>query len=202
MSNRLSEWFLGNAWMYNWIRPFVLGGFDFSEAYQWLDTNPSDVIVDVGCGFGEALRYLPSFQAYHGFDTSERAIGHFRQKHGGDSRIHLHQGEMTWENLQRIKPTKVLLMGILHHLDRSQALQLLGWMRSQPTLQRIVTQDPLYQSGKWINNLLCWLDRGRYVLDQAGYEQLVRDSGLEIQHRIHCSSGNRLAHYLCLGLST
>ena len=201
MSNRLREWILGNAWIYNWIRPLLLGGFDFSEGYNWLDTRPTDIVVDVGCGFGEALRYLPSFQAYHGFDTSERAINHFKKQHGNDPRITLYQRELNLEDLERIRPTKVLLMGILHHLDRDQAMRLLGWIGAQPGLQKIITQDPVYQNGKWINNLLCWLDRGRYVLDQAGYEQLVRDSRLEIRHRIHCSSGNRLAHYLCLGLS-
>jgi SAM-dependent methyltransferase len=201
MLHRLQEWFLGHAWIYNWIRPAVLGGFDFSECYHWLEATPNDVIVDVGCGFGESLRYLPAFRSYHGFDTSSRAIQHFRNHHGGDPRIVLYERELTAADLDQIRPTKVLLMGILHHLRRDQAEQLLGWFSGRPHLEKIVTQDPVYRRGQWINNLLCWLDRGKFVLDQAGYEQRVTAAGLTIQHRIHCSSGNRLAHYLCLGLS-
>ena len=37
--------------------------------YESLEAEASDVIVDVGCGTGDALRYLPSFKSYHGFDV-------------------------------------------------------------------------------------------------------------------------------------
>jgi hypothetical protein len=36
---------MGSAWMYDCIRPWALGGFDFSEAYAWLKAQDEDVIL-------------------------------------------------------------------------------------------------------------------------------------------------------------
>lgn len=200
MVRQVKEWLLGNYWLYNWIRPLVLGGFDFSRCYQWLEVGPEDVVVDIGCGFGQSLTQLGAFQAYHGFDIDARAIQHCRQKFDGDGRITLYQRNLTQQDLESIRPTKVLMMGLLHHLTPEQALQLLGWLSQLPGLRKSVTQDPVYLPGKWINNLIGRLDRGRFVQDQQGYERLVELAGLSIQQRIHCASGTGWAHYFCLGL--
>ena len=201
MLHQVKEWLLGNFWLYNWIRPFLLGGFDFSKCYDWLDVGPEDVVVDIGCGFGQSLTHLSAFKAYHGFDIDARAIQHCRQKFAKDGRISLYQRDLTQQDLDRIRPTKVLMMGLLHHLRPDQALQLLGWLSQQPGLRKSVTQDPVYLPGQWINNLIARLDRGRFVQDQMGYEKFMELSGLTIRHRIHCASGSGLTHYFCLGLA-
>ena len=58
---------LGHPFVYNHIRPFVVGGVDWSPLYNNLEAGPEDVILDVGCGTGIAHDYLPGFAAYHGY---------------------------------------------------------------------------------------------------------------------------------------
>src|SRR3954470_15225895 len=69
---------LGIPFVYDRVRPFVVGGIDMSPLFRNLQARRDDVILDVGCGTGMALDYLDGFAAYHGFDTDEVAIGFAR----------------------------------------------------------------------------------------------------------------------------
>jgi SAM-dependent methyltransferase len=197
----LLEWFFGNRFIYTFLRPLSLGGFDFSAVYRFLDVNSDDVVLDIGCGFGYSLEHLSEFRAYYGFDTSQRAIDALRQRFGHDPRVQAFQRVARREDFQQLKPTKVLLMGLLHHLSPVEAESLLFDLGQTESVQRVGSEDPVYRPGRWINNLLCFLDRGRYVRTREGYLDLVDRSGWQVEREMPCTSGNGLADYLCLGLS-
>ena len=47
---KLYQRILGDPFVYDRIRPLVVGGSDWSPLYRNLAVEPSDVILDVGCG--------------------------------------------------------------------------------------------------------------------------------------------------------
>jgi len=196
----LREAVFGQGWIYNWLRPLTLGGFDFSAAYEWLECGPEDVVLDIGCGFGYSLPRLGKFGAYYGFDTSKRAIAALQKNYGSDPRIQVEARECRADDVAAIRPTKVILFGILHHLSDAQAAEILGWLAALPTPPSVVTEDPVYRKGYWLNNLLCWLDRGRFVRHQEAYLQMVQGAGWRANWQHLCRSGNGWAHYLLMGL--
>lgn len=192
----MSAWskFLGIPWVYDRLRPLVVGGFDLSTVFGWLETSPSDVVLDVGCGTGFALDHLTQYNEYHGFDPDERAIEKARNTHPRPS-THLNARLMTEADVQTLRPTKVLLLGLLHHLSDQEVSELLRTLKLSGTVQRVVTWDPVYRPGKHVNNILGRLDRGRYVRFQEGYVQLVKSAGWDIIRELSFSSGNGMALY-------
>ena len=53
-----SRWYqklLGHPFVYDRLRPWIVGGIDMTAFYESLESETTDVVVDVGCGTGDAL---------------------------------------------------------------------------------------------------------------------------------------------------
>lgn len=185
---------MGSALVYDRLRPMLLGGFDFSEVYGWLESEEDDVIFDVGCGTGQALDYVDSFRAFYGFDVDAKALSHLHRKHPND-RVHTESRSVTPEDVERRTPSKVILMGILHHLSEAEAVRLFEFLRRGGTVQRIITLDPVYRKGRYLNNALGWLDRGRHVRTEQGYRAVIASSPFCVRENAELRSGNGVARY-------
>jgi SAM-dependent methyltransferase len=190
---------LGHPFVYNKIRPLVVG-IDMSPVYKKLEVSNDDILVDVGCGTGDALNYLTGFRAYHGFDTDGTAIAFARERARTQANVHFSDGLLSQDDLTHIQPTRLLMYGLLHHLSDDDAVGLLKMCGATPSIKRIVTQDVVFLSGEFINNVLAKLDRGRHVRTLDGYRQLVQRSGLRMVNeevvQSHPSRG--LAKYLVM----
>jgi SAM-dependent methyltransferase len=186
---------LGHPFVYDRVRPFVVGGIDLSPLYQSLESGPDDVILDVGCGTGIAHEYLKGFRTYHGFDTDPVAIEAATAKTAA-ANVHYDCRLLTPEDVTRIRPTRVILAGILHHLSDDEALALLRMCGSSSSDVRIVTADPTYLPGQWVSNTFAFFDRGRFVRKPPGYKGLAERAGLRIVRdeiiRLHPTKGRVL----------
>jgi len=185
---------MGLGWVYDKARPALLGGFDFSATYGWLETGPEDVIVDVGCGTGHALEHIDQFRSYYGYDPDGGALEVFRRKYPHDN-IHLHARILEPQDVQRIQPTKAIAMGLLHHLSNVEVRMLFETLRSGATVERIITLDPVLVPRRPLNNVLARMDRGRYVRRERQYRTLIEASPFEIARHAHIRSGNGIAKY-------
>lgn len=195
---------LAKPFMYDRVRPWVVGGVDMSPVYERLDAGADDVVLDVGCGTGDALRYLPSFAEYYGFDVDAAAIDRARERAAGRRGVHYEARELTEADVAALEPSLVVLAGLLHHLDDSNAVALLTMLARTPSIRRIVTQDVVYLERERVSNLLARLDRGGYVRGEQGYRDLVARAGLELEDgrivRSHPVSGRALYLILTLAL--
>jgi len=192
----MSAWnkLLGMPWVYDRLRPLAVGGFDLSTVFGWLEASADDVVLDVGCGTGFALEHLSTYKEYHGFDPDERAIEKARSTHSRPN-THLNARLMTPADVESLRPTKVLLLGLMHHLSDDEVRELLRILQIGGTVRRVATWDPVYRPGKYIKNILGRLDRGKHVRYEEGYVQLVKAAGWEIVEQLGFSSGNGMALY-------
>lgn len=193
---------LGHPFVYHHVRPLVVG-IDNTPQYEALDAGADDRILDIGCGGGDALRYLESFETYHGFDTDEVAISFARQRpEAARPNVHFETALVSQATFQDISPTRVMMNGLLHHLDDDTAVELLRMCGATETVERIVTGDPVYLTGEPLNNILARLDRGHFVRRIEGYRDLVARAGLSIVRdevmRSHPTRG--IARYLLMVL--
>jgi SAM-dependent methyltransferase len=135
---------------------------------------PGSVVVDIGCGPGYTTRWLPQSE-YYGFDICEPYIAYARRKFGQAATF---QCELfTTETAAALPPVDVvLMMGLLHHLDDTECLELLRLAKS--TLRpggRVITLDGCYRQGQSpIARYLLDSDRGKYVRKVEGYERLAK----------------------------
>jgi SAM-dependent methyltransferase len=200
---KLLERVLGHPWVYDHVRPLGVGGIDMSSAYELLGCDERSVVLDIGCGTGDALRHIRQFSDYLGLDTDPIALTHARMRHAGRPHVSFERRVCSAEDFSERPVSHVSMVGLLHHLSDPEAAGLLGLLARCTTLVRAVSLDIVYLDGRWYNNLLASLDRGRYCRTGEGYAALARDAGLSVRsQRIARSHPTRgLVDYFILELA-
>jgi SAM-dependent methyltransferase len=179
----LFDRFLGHPFVFEHVRPLAVGGVDMSHAYRRLAPGPDSVVLDVGCGTGDALKHLDRFGSYLGIDTDPRAIAYAAERWKTRPHARFECRLCTVDDVRELAPTHVALIGLLHHLTDSESLELLGMLRQSPRLVRAVTLDIVYLPKRPYNNLMASLDRGRHCRTPEAYAELAVRAGLRIADR-------------------
>ena len=186
MFGALYQSIMGHPLVYNKIRPFFLGGLDLSPFYNQITPDERSVILDVGCGTGNALDYLSTFARYEGFDTDPVAIRSARARPDLPSNVSFEDCYCTKEHVAALNPSHVLLCGVLHHLTDEEAVNIMKMATEQPAFQRLFTLDIVMLPGAShaLSNTLASLDRGKHVRKPEGYRKLIESAGLSIQSEL------------------
>jgi SAM-dependent methyltransferase len=179
---------LGHPFVYDHVRPRVVGGIDMRPLYELLPSAARRVVLDVGCGTGDALRYLDGFESYLGVDTDEVAIEAARKRWADKPNVRFEQRTLRAEDIVDLAPTGVVLSGVLHHLTNAEAEGVLRLAAGSPRLVRVVTSDIVFLPGKLFNNVMAMMDRGRYCRDPDAYASLARRAGLVVESGMTISS--------------
>lgn len=142
-----------------------------------LAINPGDRVLDIGCGTGDILQYLPAGVDYHGFDVSADYIAAARARFGA-------RGSFT---VQAVTPDAadalgrfdvVIAVGVLHHLTDAETDAV--FRAANKVLRpngRAVTMDGAFVAGQNpLARLFLRLDRGRHVRTPEDYLAIARRS--------------------------
>lgn len=189
---------LGHPFVYDQIRPRVVGGIDMRPVYDLLGPSgvsggrdvgdAGRVVLDVGCGTGDALRYLTGYRSYLGVDTDPVAIEAARARYGGRPGVRFECRVLRAEDVFDLSPTGAVLSGVLHHLSNDEAVSVLRMIAGSPSLERIVTQDIVFSPGSFFNNVMAMMDRGRHCRDADAYAELARRAGLVVERGMKIGS--------------
>lgn len=178
----------------------MTGGLPFREwirLYGFDDINQR--IADLGCGPSDILRYLSSEcrpDLYLGIDISERYLDSARRRAaraGMNAEFYTVDLERLPHNrdvqkkliglLEDRKINRVILMGVLHHIDDKSVLATLNLVHQVATVNSLITADVVEIPGHFLNNLYCRLDRGTFIRDEAGYDTLIAKSVWSISRK-------------------
>ncbi len=141
---------------------------------EYIRPKAGDKLLDIGCGPGDILRYLPENVEYTGFDASHQYIEAAQKRYGNRATFICEQVNTT--NLKEPSHFDIVLaIGILHHLDDAEALQL--FKIAHAALKnggRLITMDGVFMEkqspiARWIISK----DRGQNVRTQEGYFELA-----------------------------
>ena len=204
---------LSNPTAYHHVRNMITGGLPFR---QWVElyglTNANERVADLGCGPCDILRYVapdkrPAF--YLGIDISEDYLGAARQRAAAANL----DAEFLAMDLARIpsdadmrrklvdllekhRITRVLLLGVIHHIDDASALTTINLVHQAATVQSLVTQDVIRMPGMWINNRFCSLDRGEHIRTESEYDALAAKSDWPHHRKFWTSPALRFLRYI------
>lgn len=147
--------------------------------------TPDERVLDIGCGPADILTALGPV-AYVGFDPSEAYIEAARQRWGDRGRF-VRADVESFDLRAEAKFAIVIAIGVLHHLDDSQAARLFA--RAAEALSpdgRLVTIDPALSVGQ--SPVARWLilrDRGQDVRDVDGYRRLAEERFGTVRPTVH-----------------
>lgn len=134
-------------------------------------------MLDVGCGPADILRYLPEDVDYVGVDGSERYIGRAKStfRNRGEF-IHVEFEGSGAPDVLDVDPFDVVAsMGVLHHLDDRQAVEMLRWSKSMfGERARFVSFDGCYVEGQSkVARYMLSKDRGEFIRTHEEYVEIA-----------------------------
>lgn len=156
-----------------------LGG---DSARIWMVKNfwepkSGEMIVDIGCGSGNILDYLPPDIEYLGIDISEEYIRSARRRFAGRGTFFLGTAHdfVSQADSYFGSADLVLCNGLLHHLSDSEALEVLELSKRIMKLDgRLVCFEATFLArqtrlSRWILNR----DRGKHIRSEQEWKQLI-----------------------------
>jgi len=178
---------------YHYLRQILTGGIPFRRFVRLCGLDdPSQRIADLGCGPADVLRYVHKdrkAQFYLGVDLSQCYLDAARGKArraGMDAEVVAldlerlpHDAQVREQLLALLdwhRITRVLLLGVLHHIDDEAVTTTLDLTHRASTVQSLVTCDVVRVAGCRLNNFLCDHDCGHHVRDERGYDALAARS--------------------------
>ena len=168
---------LAHPGLYSLFRRLVgRDGTRLVYAREHLRAEPGQRVLDLGCGTGDILQFLPDVR-YLGYDISERYVEHARRRFG-------QRGEFHCAGITEDMPVETssfdlaIAHGVLHHVDDATATSLFRVARRALVPGgRLVTFDGCFVEGQSAAaRLFLSLDRGEHVRELAEYERLARTS--------------------------
>ncbi|MBF0457118.1 MAG: class I SAM-dependent methyltransferase [Nitrospirae bacterium] len=168
---------LNSAHIYDAFTLFVCGREGIVKSY--LHPKEGDSILDIGCGTGIIVQYLPDIVKYRGWDISQEYIQFAKERYRTRPNV-----VFECKDINRINDIQdialydiVVAVGVLHHLKDEEAGRLCEVVAAVIKPEgRFVTADGCYaKEQSMIARYLLSKDRGKYVRDKDGYISLVSD---------------------------
>jgi SAM-dependent methyltransferase len=150
-----------------WLRRF---------AQETIRARPGDRVLDVGCGTGVLLRYLPNV-TYMGIDANAGCIAQAHKEHGDRGRFVC--ADLCNFDVRDFGTADIVVaIGLLHHLDDTLAADILNSVAK--TLRpggRLITADPCFHpSQSALMRFVISKDRGLHVRDFSRYAELLQSA--------------------------
>jgi SAM-dependent methyltransferase len=139
---------------------------------KYIVARPHDKVLDIGCGLGDVVGFLPPVD-YTGFDMSPAYIAAAKERYGDRGRFYCEKVDAA--RCEAGVYDLVLAIGVLHHLDDGEALDLCRLAAHALKVGgRLVTVDCGYlpRQSKMARFIIS-RDRGQNVRTDEGYRQLA-----------------------------
>ncbi len=198
MLSKFIDKFFGIPFFYHYARWLFTLGIRYEPIKTFLDPKPEDSVLDIACGVGTYTKIVDDAK-YLGIDLNEEYIETANKEWKTDKRNFVVQDVLTIDQkYPKNSFNKGMMLGLIHHLPEEDALKLLK-KSSEILTERLVVMDNFYSKWHLINNLVCHLDRGKFVRT-VEHERMILSQYFEIEKERRYYVNSRLAHYVVFQL--
>jgi len=150
-------------------------------AGSFIKPRPGMRVLDVGCGPGSIRPFLGEV-AYTGVDLNEDHIATARER-GRPGDIYRVGDVVTDLSFEAESFDRILLIGILHHIDNDSAKILLRRLAELLVKDgRIIACDGVYlKNQRLAAKLMLDMDAGKNVRTKQGYSELCSEAPLRVE---------------------
>lgn len=170
---------------YRTFQSVVSGNYHQRHLAEHVQPVPGEKVLDIGCGPGDILDYLPAVN-YTGFDVSPEYIESAKKRFGQRGRFWCSDVGLAAIEQERGTFDLVLATGVVHHLDDERAMKLfeLARIALRPG-GRLVTYDGCFVPGQ--SRIARWMlrqDRGKFVRPREEYIRLASVCFSKVEARV------------------
>lgn len=160
----------------------ALGG---DNVGRWLAGNfwklqGGETIVDIGCGSGFILEYMPADVNYYGVDISKNYIDAAEKKYSTRGTFLLGSvGDLLNNgNAPLKKADLVLCNGLLHHVPDDEAIEVLEQAKQflRPKGRLVCLEATFLARQTRLSRRMVSMDRGQYVRSEQQWKDLIAKS--------------------------
>ncbi|MBI2045839.1 MAG: class I SAM-dependent methyltransferase [Parcubacteria group bacterium] len=146
---------------------------------------PDERVLDIGCGTGEFSVFFNP-EMYTGVDIEKKYIDYAKKNYKGTFLA----GDATTLPFKDGSFQKIVIVGVLHHLDDETSGRVLKEMSRvlAPNGELLIMEDVNRSDNNVITRLLHRLDNGEFIRDKEGYEKLLSERFL-VKRTFNMQSG-------------
>ncbi len=144
----------------------------FILAKGYIKAREKDVLLDIGCGTADIIKFLPKIK-YFGFDMNSKYIEYARSVYGKKG-VFICK-DVNKYSIENNKYNIIIAIGILHHLNNQEAQKLFDLSKyALKKNGKLITVDGCYANdqSKLVHFLLS-IDRGKFVRTKKAYLKLA-----------------------------
>ena len=166
---------LNRPWGYTFLMIASRAGAGRREFFKrHADIPAGSRVLEIGCGHGKNIEYMPEGVEYTGCDPNPEYIQHAQDRYSTQGRfLCLSAEDFAQHRLGEFDI--VLVVSVLHHLDDTQVLALAAGARAALRAGgRLLVWEPCWTPSQgWVDRIMLSLDRGRFVRTADGYSVLL-----------------------------
>jgi ubiquinone/menaquinone biosynthesis C-methylase UbiE len=157
----------------------LIGG---EKARKWVakeiwKLRGGEKVVDMGCGPGSSLDYLPENIDYWGIDLSETYIETARKQYPtrGNFLVGTAADFINSSDTRLDKTDLILCNGLLHHLCDEEAVEVLELSKRilKPGGRLVCLEATFLVHQTWLSKWIISKDRGRYIRSEREWKKLI-----------------------------
>jgi cyclopropane fatty-acyl-phospholipid synthase-like methyltransferase len=177
---------LAAPWAYD-LTQYVIRGTRYAQRFvvEHVRANRGDRVLDIGCGTGVMLQYLPDVR-YVGVDVSHSYVAACRKRYGSKGRFYC-QALTAGSVSDYGEFDLVLAIGLVHHLNDPEAANMFTLAKAALVPGgRLVTLDGVYSDDQSpVAKFLLRNDRGKFVRTEPAYRTLATSRFANVRSSIH-----------------
>lgn len=146
--------------------------------------KPGFKVLDVGCGFGNLLEFLPKNISYVGIDISQNYINYAKKRYNSRGRFIC--ADVTELVLKEEKFDVIFINSVFHHLSDGEVKKLLKSLQIFVKKETVVVSaDNVYlKNQSFLSRFITSSDRGKHIRNKEGYLGLTKKYFSKVNYKI------------------